>query len=147
VTQEPDLSAIAARLIVYGSRFASAARRRAGVTRSSVSLRVLSNLQLLGPTRVGDLAHLERLTQPSMTSAVNRLEAEGLVAREPDETDARASLVRLTDAGEAELADFRRRAAEAVLPKLEQLDAEERETLLRASVLLERLTAPDARDS
>jgi hypothetical protein len=54
VTQEPDLSAIAARLIVYGSRFASAARRRAGVTRSSVSLRVLSNLQLLGPTRVGD---------------------------------------------------------------------------------------------
>lgn len=134
------LDQLAARLVVHGSRFARHATRGTGEHRSVVAVRVLSNLQHEGPLRVGELAARERITQPAMTSAVNRLEEDGLVVRRSDPLDARASVVELTDAGRAELAQFRRRAAERVRPALERLTAEDRTVLDRAATLLEQLT-------
>lgn len=144
VTDPQVHSRVASRLVIYGSRFATFARVRAGEARSTVALRVLSVLQQLGPTRIGDLAHRERLTQPAISATVNKLEADGLVTREPDPTDARASLVRITPAGDTEIEGFRERAAAAVVPALEQLSPEEWDTLSRATDILERITTGDS---
>jgi DNA-binding MarR family transcriptional regulator len=46
--------------------------------------------------RVGELGRRARLAKQTMTTMVRLLEREGLVTREPDPDDGRASLVRLT---------------------------------------------------
>ncbi|HET6350545.1 MAG TPA: MarR family transcriptional regulator, partial [Coriobacteriia bacterium] len=62
---------------------------------------VLEALLNGGPQRVNTVAEKVMLTSGSMTTAVDRLAAKGLVARAADETDARARVVELTDAGRA----------------------------------------------
>ena len=47
--------------------------------------------------RMGELARRSRLSKQTMTEMIRRLERDGLVERRPDPTDARASLVFLTD--------------------------------------------------
>jgi DNA-binding MarR family transcriptional regulator len=51
------------------------------------------------PRRITELAALEGVTQPGITTLVTRLEARGWVARETDPSDARAVLVTLTGPG------------------------------------------------
>jgi DNA-binding MarR family transcriptional regulator len=52
-----------------------------------------------GGLRITELGEDVLLTQPGMSRLVARLEARGLVQRVPDPEDARACLIRLTDAG------------------------------------------------
>jgi DNA-binding MarR family transcriptional regulator len=47
--------------------------------------------------RMGELARRARLSKQTMTEMIRRLERDGLVERRPDPTDARASLIFLTD--------------------------------------------------
>jgi DNA-binding MarR family transcriptional regulator len=49
--------------------------------------------------RLRDLNQEVLLSQPSLSRMVERLEAAGLVAREPDRDDGRGTVVVLTDAG------------------------------------------------
>lgn len=49
--------------------------------------------------RASDLARIEKVAPPSMTRVVGDLEARGLVAREADPADGRASLIRITPLG------------------------------------------------
>lgn len=140
-----ELGTLAARLIVYGNRFARHASQLAGEGRSYVALRVLATLEHDGPQRVGELTARERLSQPAMTATVNRLEEEGLVERSPDPGDARASLIHSTDAGTAALRSFRRRAAAAVRPAFDDLSADDRAALIRAADLLAELSGTPAR--
>jgi DNA-binding MarR family transcriptional regulator len=94
VSRDPDdLDQFSARLTSQASRFARTASRKAGTRRSLISLRALANLQQDGDLRVGELALREAITQPAMTAAVNRLEADGLVVRRTDPADARAAVV------------------------------------------------------
>jgi DNA-binding MarR family transcriptional regulator len=46
--------------------------------------------------RMGELGHRSRLAKQTMTTMVRLLERDGLVKREPDPSDGRASLVSLT---------------------------------------------------
>jgi DNA-binding MarR family transcriptional regulator len=84
------------------------------------------------------------LSSGAMTNRLDRLEAMGLVAREPDPTDRRGRLVALTDRGR-ELVDA---AAEDHLANEERLlsalDAEEREQL--AGLLRKLLLSPPFRE-
>ncbi|GAA2163189.1 MULTISPECIES: MarR family winged helix-turn-helix transcriptional regulator [Glycomyces] len=140
VSRSPDgIDLLAARLISQGSRFARTASRSAGEQRSLIALRVLANLQQEGDLRVGELAKRETITQPAMTATVNRLEEDGLVARGADPSDARASIVRITDSGATELAAFRMRAAARVRPVIETLGEDDLAVLARAAELLETL--------
>jgi DNA-binding MarR family transcriptional regulator len=68
--------------------------------------------------RMGELATRARLSKQAMTTLVRSVEDAGLVVREPDTTDGRASRVRLTTRGQA----FRP-VAEQVLRELDELVA------------------------
>jgi DNA-binding MarR family transcriptional regulator len=82
---------------------------------SMAGFQVLLHLQRLpgdwGPAR---LAKAFQVTKGAMTNTVQRLEAQGFVALEPDPADARAKFVRLTPAGE----QARLVAVDALTPKL-----------------------------
>ncbi|WP_270238153.1 MarR family winged helix-turn-helix transcriptional regulator [Rothia kristinae] len=130
----------AGELIVRASRFVRAASRHRGRERSAVVLRTLSNLIAQGPLRIGDLAHAEHITQPTMTGVIQRLEAQDLVTRVEDPEDGRARLVLITEAGRREMQHFREMAAERVRPAVEQLSERERETLWEATKILRRMT-------
>ncbi len=57
-----------------------------------------------GSMRVGDLARALRVTVGGTSKLVDRIERAGLIAREPDPDDRRASRVALTAAGKRKLA-------------------------------------------
>jgi DNA-binding MarR family transcriptional regulator len=57
-----------------------------------------------GSLRVGDLAHALRVTVGGTSKLVDRVEGAGLIQREPDPDDRRASRVALTDEGNRVLA-------------------------------------------
>jgi DNA-binding MarR family transcriptional regulator len=59
----------------------------------------LQRLETLGEVRAGELATHMRLDQSVISRRLAALEQRGLVERRPDPTDARASLVQLTELG------------------------------------------------
>jgi DNA-binding MarR family transcriptional regulator len=118
------------------------ALRRLTLTRTGLSLTALGTLASLrrqGPTRLTDLAAGEGVAQPSMTTLVARLAAQGLVARQGDPTDRRAVLISLTDEG-GQLLD-RRRAdrAERLLGPLTGLSDDDARVISDALPALARL--------
>lgn len=97
---------------------------------------VLKVLLFTGPLPVNVIGAKVLLTSGSITSAVDRLEAQGLVERHAHPTDRRASLVRLTEAG----ADFIRPASRSHTRTMAALispltDAEQRELVRLAKKL------------
>lgn len=65
------------------------------------ALSVLHTLSRVGPCRLSDLVRTEQIKQPALTSAVAKLERDGLVERRPDPGDGRASLLSLSQAGQS----------------------------------------------
>ncbi len=65
------------------------------------------------PRRVGELARLLEIRTPSTVTLIDGLVARGLVQRQPDAGDGRASLVELTPAGKRLLARVRERLVQA----------------------------------
>src|SRR5213595_2820262 len=63
---------------------------------------VMEMLLHKGPQPVNEIGRRVELTSGAITTAVDRLEARGLVTREAHETDRRARIVRLTARGKAE---------------------------------------------
>ncbi|RSM60749.1 MarR family transcriptional regulator [Amycolatopsis sp. WAC 01376] len=68
-----------------------------GLSRLAAS--VLANLRHSGPLTVSALAAIEGLQPQSLTRVLNALEAEGRVARRPDEHDRRAQRIAITGEG------------------------------------------------
>jgi len=102
---EPGIDA--ARLRVAVLRLSRRLRKHdlAGLTPSQLS--TLSYVGTSGPVRLGDLAAAERIAPSTLTRLVNVLEDRGYVRRQTAPDDARASLVMLTNSGEAALARIR----------------------------------------
>jgi MarR family 2-MHQ and catechol resistance regulon transcriptional repressor len=65
---------------------------------------VMEMLLHKGPQPVNEIGRRIELTSGAITTAVDRLEARGLVTREAHESDRRARIVRLTAAGEKQAA-------------------------------------------
>jgi DNA-binding MarR family transcriptional regulator len=85
-----------------------------------ISLTAASTLATLdrgGPCRLTDLAEIEGVAQPSMTTLVTGLERSGLAERRPSRADGRVVLVALTPAG----ADYLRARRLARAAKLADL--------------------------
>jgi DNA-binding MarR family transcriptional regulator len=116
------------------------ARRGAPAQLSSTSITTLDTLEYAGPTRITDLATGEGLSQPGMTTLINRLEADGYAERFPDPTDGRAILVRITPAGREVLAKRQATRAAALIAAISRLPAEHQAALGAAVEALHALT-------
>ncbi|MDO5641403.1 MAG: MarR family winged helix-turn-helix transcriptional regulator [Paracoccus sp. (in: a-proteobacteria)] len=71
--------------------------RSAGV--STLQMRIILSLEAHGRLSVGELCSYAIAEQPTMSRALDSLEAQGLVRREMSETDSRLRLITLTEAG------------------------------------------------
>ena len=110
-------------------------------TMSMTSLSTLSTLDETGPRRITDLAIIQGVTQPSMTTLVKVLERDGMVERRGDPSDGRVALVALTDAGSKFVRGRRRSNAEAFAQLIDKLSDEDAATLAAAIPALEHLQA------
>jgi DNA-binding MarR family transcriptional regulator len=110
--------------------------RRSGAPRdiSFTTASTLARLEDGGPRRLTALAVDEGVAQPSMTQLVQRLERQGLVARERDPGDGRVVWVAITDAGRRLLADRRIARSRELAGLLAELPPED-EAALTAAVL------------
>jgi DNA-binding MarR family transcriptional regulator len=121
------------------TRLAHVLIRGADSSLSRTAASVLHRLATAGPQRITELATYESIAQPSATTLVGRLEAQGLATRAADPDDGRAVRVSITPAGERLLAERRAARAEALGARLASLDAGEQAALAAAIPLLERL--------
>jgi DNA-binding MarR family transcriptional regulator len=112
---------------------------RAADTISDTQLSVLRRLDLHGPATPGELAIREQVSPPSMNRTVNALEAAGLIARAPSQSDARKVLVTLTADGVALTRETRRLRAEWFAERLAALSDDERTRLLGVRDVLRKL--------
>jgi DNA-binding MarR family transcriptional regulator len=112
--------------------------RASGLTGPRLS--ALSVIVFGGPIALGALAAAEQVRPPTMTRLVAALEADGLVAREPDPRDGRGVLVRATAAGRRLLEEGQTRRTSALERQLSSLSPEELATLREAAALMERLS-------
>ena len=101
---------------------------------------VLGRLDREGRKSIGDLAALERVRPQSMTQTIADLEADGLIARSPDPSDGRRTLVELTERGLNTLHEDRRhREGWLARTIADDLTPREQRLLADALPLLERL--------
>jgi DNA-binding MarR family transcriptional regulator len=106
---------------------------------SPARLSALSVLVFGGPMRISDLARAEQVRTPTMTPVVAGLEESGLIVRDRDEQDARASVVRATPRGRALMEAGRARRVAALAADLRRLRPAHRAALARAAVLMHEL--------
>lgn len=128
--QLPSAAGLVARLLVR--------QLRGELSRTEVGL--LSTLSS-GPRRITDLAELEGLAQPTMTSLVKGLEQQGLVRRDRQADDGRVVLVHLTDSGAGALKDYRARVRELLGSYLAAIPDQQVEALAAATDALAQLVA------
>lgn len=140
---EAALRRLGTALAVSAARFTRLAARESGSGLPSATWRALAHLDEHGALRVGDLARLDRLSQPTATGLVQRLADTGLVVREADPDDARAVRVALTPAGRRALGEARDGVAAAFAPRLARLAATDLDLLARAVAVLDAVAAVD----
>jgi DNA-binding MarR family transcriptional regulator len=102
-------------------------------------LSALSSVDRLGPLTLGELAAVEQVQPPTVTKLVVRLEELGFVVREPDASDRRVTRVKLSDGGRKFVARSRTRKNAYLAARLERFEPAERDLLLQALPLLQRL--------
>lgn len=136
-TNEPDGAPDAAGQVLYG--LATEAVRRIPRDMSLTSLATLSTLDRTGPRRITDLALVEGVAQPSMTTLATNLQRDGLVERRSDPADGRVALIEITAAGTELLRARRRAGAQAITELIGKLPPAEVAALAAAVPALEHL--------
>jgi DNA-binding MarR family transcriptional regulator len=106
---------------------------------NAVALSTLDELERGGPRRVTELAALERTSQPGMTGILARLAAAGLVRRDPDPTDGRATLITVTETGRKHIAQRHDERARFLSDRIRTMPDDDRRALLGATRALAAL--------
>jgi DNA-binding MarR family transcriptional regulator len=119
-----------------GDRLVTAALGRDGLGKHH--FRALVALDDHGPSSQADIGRSIMLDRSDLHAVLNRLEADGLVARAPDPDDRRRNVAALTDAGRRTLRRLEQRVIAAQDDLLASLDGAERDQL---GALLERVAA------
>ncbi|MBF4461347.1 MULTISPECIES: MarR family winged helix-turn-helix transcriptional regulator [unclassified Rathayibacter] len=101
----------------------------------------LAELRTSSPARLGELAERVRVTQPTMTGIIARLDEAGWIRRVHDENDGRAWLIEGTAAGFTALGEHRLRLESALAPLFDDLDDDEHQTIERAAAIVEARVA------
>lgn len=139
-----DLQDLLGDLVSVNHRLTRVAARAAHGSESPALWRTLSVLLSTGPIRLGELADLSRVSQPTATKLVAGLVARGWAERTSDADDARVSLIAMTPAGNAALTAWRSQLAAALLPYFADLPAADIDTLDRAvAILRDRVQATE----
>jgi DNA-binding MarR family transcriptional regulator len=143
VVEDPDWAdTLAAELRV--SLMKSARRLRAEKSDAELSdaqYSVLGALDRDGASTPRDLARLERVQPPSMTTTLSALTERGLIQRTADPSDGRQSIVELTRKGRESVRETRRRRNAWLAERLAELSDDERAALTSASQILRRIAA------
>jgi DNA-binding MarR family transcriptional regulator len=133
---DPDTVAAIRRAVTRLARQLRTQRGEAGLP--AISAAVLSNLQT-GPRAPSEIAAAERVTVQSLTAPLRDLETAHLIVRETDATDARRSMLWLTEAGAVALRDEAQRRDEWLTDALSGLSDLEVGVLRLAALVMERL--------
>lgn len=108
-----------------------------GITFARYEALMLLLFTRAGELPVGKIGERLQVHRSSVTNAVDKLAADGLVQRVPHPTDGRASLIRITDRGR----DVARRATEVLNGEdfaVRALSLQDREALTRILTVLRR---------
>jgi len=130
---------VAAQLRLAITRTSRRLRQEAGVGLSPSQGAALASIERHGPLTPSEVASIERIQRPTATRLLAKLEAAGLVARQADPVDRRSSLVSITAAGSALLAESRAHKDAFLAQRLRALDPQDRATLARAAEILDGL--------
>ncbi|HEU5045129.1 MAG TPA: MarR family transcriptional regulator [Nocardioidaceae bacterium] len=117
-TTSAETERLAGALVTYSARLVRAVSRRTAQEVPAATLRLLSQLEELGPVGVSQLAVADRCSQPTMSAAVKHLTDKGWARKDANPDDARSCLVTLTSDGLAVLKAARRRNAAVVAERL-----------------------------
>jgi DNA-binding MarR family transcriptional regulator len=127
-----DLHHILSDLVQVSARVTRLANRVVKDPESIATWRTLSVLQASGAMRVGELAALSQVAQPTMTRIVAGLVERDWIKRIADSDDARAWQLAISSKGVSALNEWRGRLATALLPMFADLGDEDVHTLRRA---------------
>jgi DNA-binding MarR family transcriptional regulator len=107
---------------------------------SDIQLAALAALERHESMTPGELADHEKVQPPSMTRVIAVLEERGLVRREPHATDRRQVILTVTAEGRDLVQRVRRRREAWLAQRLQELTPGERQTLLAAAPILEKIS-------
>lgn len=140
-----QLPAVLGELIVVSNKLTRMAAQLTDGAESPAIWRTLSALRDAGPVRLGELAALSRVAQPTMTKLVHTLVERGWVERITDPVDARATLLAATSSGRTALEAWRTELVAAILPQFDGLESAEVAAIAHAvTIVHQRLGAPVA---
>jgi DNA-binding MarR family transcriptional regulator len=130
---------LAGRLRLAVTRTARRLRQEADAGLSPSLTAALATIERHGPLTPSRLAEMERIQRPTVTRLLATLESDGLIERLTDPDDRRVSHVSVTKEGRALVKKLRSRKNAYLAKRLRHLDADELETLERATAILERI--------
>ncbi len=133
---DPEL---AARLRLVLNRLARRLRSQTPDDLSPSLISALVTIEKHGPLTLGTLAHLERVTPPSVSRMAATLEKLGLVSRESDSADHRFARLALTSEGSRAVQRARTRKTAYLAKRLRTFDQSELALVRQVLPLLERL--------
>ena len=134
-----ERSEVADRLGMAITRLARLLRQQAADDLTPTMRAAVGTIAREGPLTLGELAASEQVAPPTVTKVVAKLEDRGLVEREADPTDRRVVRVVLSDRGEKWLEADRRRRHAWLADRIDNLDAADRDRLVRAVDAIESL--------
>jgi DNA-binding MarR family transcriptional regulator len=120
-------------------RLARRLRQQAEPDMTPSMLSAMANIEYRQPVTLGHLAEAERVTPPTMSKIVGRLEDAGLVTRVVDATDRRIQRVSLSRDGAKLIARNRSRKNAYLARKLRKLEPEEVSKLEDAVGVIEKI--------
>jgi DNA-binding MarR family transcriptional regulator len=134
---DAELASVVRLSVLRTARRLRSQRVNTEITLSQVS--ALVTVRKSGPMSAGEVAAAEQVQPPSMTKILASLEAAGLIDRTAHPEDRRQSIISITAAGQQLLEDEARVRDEWLAVKLSDLSDEDRDKLLQAVDVLDRI--------
>jgi DNA-binding MarR family transcriptional regulator len=100
----------------------------------------LARIEQCEPVRLGVLANMEGVSAASMSRIIESLEAQDVVAREPDPLDGRVSMVKISPKGKELIQEYRSASTRAIEAALLTLSRDEQAALRQSLPILEKLS-------
>lgn len=138
---DEDLLALGEDVVTTAARVVRWLPRDTDFGLSLAAVRLLARIRDHGAVRISDLAVAENCSQPTITNHIKKLEAQRLVTRTSDPTDARAWMIGLSDEGRERLLVMRHSLGTSVLPMISSLSRKDQKALRDGVDAMRRLMA------